>query len=148
MRKCKLCSWVSEDLINVSGSFTKHIENTHNLTVLEYTNLFPEESDLWNTHFHRNAKLNNSTQSIVCLECNKPFFGLTETHMRQIHGLSLDSYKAKWGDDIKIYSDVTLIKLSEQAIQHNKTYKPVFTSKPQLEIKEFLESFNLNVIKN
>ena len=147
--KCGLCDWVTTDIDNNTGSLTKHISTKHGLTITEYLNQCPDDKNLWSNYVNRLDELNSNRTSVVCLECNKQFIGLTETHMLSEHGMTLQQYKDKWGDDVKIFSLDTVNKLSEVAKEVNRNMKPTFTSFPQLEIKEYLESeLGLTVLNN
>ena len=147
--KCGLCNWETYDLSNNTGSLTKHILEAHNLNEFEYMAKFPESSKFWNNKLFRNNRLNDSNEYVTCLECGEDFIGLSHTHLLSAHNMSFDDYKLKWGDKIDVFSKNTSKKLSQNAIEINKNMINVFTTKPQIEIKEFLESeLGLNVVLN
>lgn len=149
VRKCDLCDWESEDLTNKTGAFTKHINTKHNLTISEYIELYPNNSDLFLTRLNRDAALSDNKLGVVCLECDKTFLGLTETHMISNHNMTIEDYKNKWGDDIQVFSDSTITKLHDQAVEINKGMVHKFISKPQQEVKEYIESvLGLTVLNN
>ena len=146
---CGLCNWTTEDLDNKTGSFTKHINNYHNLTISEYLELHPDYSNLWLNKLNREELLSSKQYGVVCLECEEVFLGLTDTHMLSSHGMTIDGYKEKWGDDVQVFSDKTIDKLHTQAIEINKNMVHSFISKPQQEIREFIESeLGLGVLNN
>lgn len=137
--KCGICDWSTEDLDNKTGSLTKHITNKHNLTITEYIKFSPKQEHLWNNHINVHNLLNNVNTSVICLECNKRFLGLTETHMLSEHNITLYDYKNKWGEKINIFSENTTKNLSELAIETNKNMINTFTSKSQEEIANYIK---------
>jgi hypothetical protein len=148
--KCKLCDWETIDIDNKTGSISKHIQDIHNMNIYEYIENNPECSFLWNTLNDRNTRLSNSKQSVLCLECNERFFGLTEVHMNIKHNITLLDYKKKWGDDVIVFCDDTIINLSNIAIESNKFMTHTYISKPQEEISKFIkEELNIqNILSN
>lgn len=146
---CKLCEWKTEDLINQSGAFTKHINDDHKIEISQYLQLFPDQSFLWETILQRNSKIDDNEKSVICLECSKKFLGLTETHMISEHNMTLLQYKNKWGQDVQILSKNTSDILSELVIETNKNMEYTFTSKPQQDIADFItKDLCLDVLLN
>jgi hypothetical protein len=147
--KCDICDWETYDLNNSSGSLTKHILDNHNLSEFEYMNKFPNSSKFWENKVSRVDKLNNYDEFVTCLECGEKFLGLSNSHLKTIHNMDFSQYREKWGDSAEIFSNKTIDKLSELTIEMNKNMVNVFTTKPQLEIKEFLENeLGLHVLFN
>lgn len=137
--KCCLCDWETYDIKNNSGSLTKHINNIHNLTILQYTNQYPSENKYWLNNLTYNDIINDDDSSVRCLECNDKFMGLTETHMQSVHNISLNEYKLKYGDNVQIISNNTSKIISELTKEYNANKENTFTSKPQLEIIKYIE---------
>ena len=138
--RCCLCDWETNDVANSSGSLTKHINNTHKLSILEYTFKFPNEKKYWLTNLSYNNIINDEDSSVKCLECNEKFIGLTETHMQSAHNISLNEYKLKYGNDVQIVSNNTSKMISESTKIYNANREDTFTSKGQLEIFNFIEN--------
>jgi hypothetical protein len=137
--ECEICKWSTLDINNRSGVLTSHIKTIHNLTISQYINLYPNSSIYWSNFISNKIKLSNDNDTILCLECNEKFLGLTETHMNSIHNISLREYKKKWGENTSIFSENTLKILSENAVEINKYMEHSFISKPQQEIRNFIE---------
>jgi predicted transcriptional regulator len=145
--RCGLCNWETKDIDNKTGAFTKHIIDEHNIKIAEYIEKFPEQSLLWGSAITIIDKKNNITQSVLCLECNERFLGLTETHMKTRHNMSILEYKKKWGE-VAIFSDKTSEFFSIQTSELNKTMEPKFTSKAQSEIYEYIKNLGFDVLLN
>ena len=137
--KCCLCDWTTNDITNSSGSLTKHISNEHNLSILEYTFKFPNEEKFWLNSLSYNNIINDDDSSVKCLQCNEKFIGLTETHMQSAHNISLNEYKLKYGDDVKIISNNTSKLISDLTKVYNANKENTFTSKGQLEVVKYIE---------
>jgi hypothetical protein len=146
--KCPYCDWSTTDIENKSGCFTKHIYDTHNKTISDVLVDAPELSKLYKTYFYfLNVKDSfNENNSVMCLECNELFLGITNKHLSVVHNMSIDDYKQKWGNDVSIYSKDTLNILKENAILTNKNMDYFFVSKAQIEISEFIKSLGFDIV--
>lgn len=150
IRYCELCDWTTEDVENKTGCFEHHLIKVHNKNLTDYLNEYPEDLIYHHTHIlelEREEILMDETESVLCLECKKRFLGITNTHMKK-HNMSIVDYKNKWGWNVKILCENTNEYLSQQVIEMNKNSVPKFTSGPQLELKEFIESLGLVVVNN
>lgn len=151
-RKCRLCDWETEDILNRTGCFENHIKSEHNLTINEYLDMFPDEIKYHNKYskkLERESVLSNDDESVLCLECGKRFIGLTTSHMINRHNITIEEYKKKWGNKAIILSNKTTKLLSDNAIEINKNMVSTFNSKPQKEIEEFITNeLNLEVLVN
>ena len=151
-RKCKLCDWETEDVINKTGCFENHINNKHNMVIGDYLKEFPDDIKYHKNYsktIDREVILSNDDESVICLECNKKFIGLTNTHMKFKHNMCIDEYKQKWGAKSIIVSNKTIKLLTENAIELNKNIISSFNSKPQKEIEAFIsDELMLNVLSN
>ncbi len=151
-RKCKLCDWETEDVINKTGCFENHINNGHNIVIDAYLIEFPDDIKYHKNYTKRKERetlLLNDDESVICLECDKKFIGLTNTHMKFKHNMSIEDYKKKWGSKAIIISNKTIKLLTENAIELNRTMVSTFNSKPQKEIEEFISTeLMLDVLTN
>lgn len=138
--KCELCEWITYDVNNSTGSITKHINDKHQLNVNEYINKFPHTDYLWENKINLLNKLKDDDNSVICLECNNRFLGLTDTHMINEHNMTLESYKIKWGNLVPIFSNNTTKILSDNIKNTNLNMVNNFTSKPQLEIYGYIKN--------
>jgi hypothetical protein len=142
-RKCKLCGWETEDVLNKTGCFENHINKEHKIIIDDYLKQFPEDTEYHKNYIKkikREQILSNDDESVKCLECGEIFIGLTNTHMKFKHGVTIDDYKKKWGVKAVIISNKTIKLLTENAIELNKNMISSFNSKPQKEIQEFIEN--------
>jgi hypothetical protein len=142
-RKCKLCGWETEDVLNKTGCFENHINKNHRISIDEYLKEFTDDIKYHKSYvkkIEREAILSNDDESVKCLECGEVFIGLTNTHMGFKHSMSINEYKKKWGDKAIIISNKTIKLLTENAIELNKNMISSFNSKPQKEIQEFIEN--------
>jgi hypothetical protein len=151
-RKCKLCDWETDDVLNRSGCFTNHVKNEHNISIDYYLDKFPEDIKYHSNYtkkIEREDVLSNDDESVMCLECGERFIGLTNSHMLYKHNMSIREYKEKWGNKAMVVSTKTIKLLSDNAIEHNKNMVSTFNSKPQREIEEFISNeLNLVVLVN
>jgi predicted transcriptional regulator len=85
--KCPVCDWYTDDLQNKSGALTKHIEQNHG-ALKAFVDNYPAIRPLIPERKHE------SYDGITCLECNKIFKKLSNTHLRS-HGLTPTAYKDK-----------------------------------------------------
>jgi hypothetical protein len=151
-RKCKLCDWETEDILNKTGCFENHVNNEHGMVISDYLVKHPEDTKYHKNYsniIERDVILSNDDESVKCLECNKKFIGLTNTHMKFKHNISIEDYKKKWGVKAIIVSNKTIKLLTENAIELNKNMVSSFNSKPQKEIQSFIENeLMINVLVN
>ena len=138
--KCSICNWETRDIENKGGSLTKHITNEHDITISEYINLYPSESKYWSAFINYGNKINDNNLSVKCLECNEYFLGLTETHMKTSHNMTILEYKNKYGSNVQIFSKNTSEYFSELTKEFNLNRENTYVSKAQNNIKEYIEN--------
>jgi len=149
-RKCKLCDWTTIDVNNKTGCFENHIKNNHNIELEEYLNIFPEDIPYHPTFIkslERNNELKNKNNYIICNLCGNKFKSITNTHLLNVHNITIEEYKLQYPNN-KIVSNNTSKILSDNTKELNKHLTPTWESKGELEIKEFLENLGLSVSKN
>lgn len=99
--KCKLCVWETMDLINSGGAYTKHITKVHNIDSKKYLELFPEDTNLFNTfvknELYKEETEENTSNFIECAICNEKMRKISNTHVKK-HGISLQIYRKKFGN--------------------------------------------------
>lgn len=148
-RKCSLCEWETEDIFNKTGCFENHIRTKHNISLKEYIQKFPNE-----IFFHKKlikekekiTKFLDSKNYVTCQLCNKQMESITNTHMINVHGITIQEYKLKF-PNVKITSTKTSNLLRENVKLVNQNQTPTWTSKGENEIKEFVNSLGFEVIK-
>ena len=137
---CPICNWSTTDLNNKTGSFTKHIEKNHD-GVSKFLEKNKEYSHLFNA-FSVIEFLNNEDNHIVCRLCGKKMKMMTNTHMKNQHGMSIEEYKLAFPiERIASKTSTEFFKKQMQAINMNMT--PTWTSKGESEIIEFVKSLGI-----
>jgi hypothetical protein len=148
--KCKYCSWETFDLTNSSGKYTLHLNEVHNKNVDEYLNEFPEDSYKFKTFIEKKEKqkeTNKEGNHITCKICNKNLRYLTNTHLNK-HGITPEEYKIKFPEE-KYASKFFIDKTRKNLIDASKKIKKTYVSKPESDLKDFIENnLGLNILKN
>lgn len=134
IKKCKYCDWTTEDIYNQSGAYEKHLLNIHNKKLNEYVEEYPEERSYFKKEIYKNL--------VTCKICGKELKMINYKHL-QTHNISLYGYKMKYGLDT--VSEESSRKLSRIAknVNKNSTFKK--TSKPENELKKYIESLGFKV---
>ena len=141
-KKCPYCSWETTDINNNSGAFEVHLSKEHGISKPEYLLQYPEDNNyflLANKTLDRQTET-DKTKYVECAICGKKLARLDWRHLAK-HGISKEKYIKKY--DQNTVSDELHLKLSENAIELNKNLNPVFSSKPELEIKCFIEALGI-----
>lgn len=84
--QAKVRTMNEEEIISMVQKLSEGIRSVYVSEALVETPQIMEEA----------AKKSIKEQSILCLECSKPFKILTKKHLGS-HGLDADSYREKWG---------------------------------------------------
>jgi len=148
-RKCRLCDWETSDTLNKTGCFEQHIQKVHNTTINEYIDKFPEDVHLHSKllkKIERNNELNNEDNFVICNLCGEKMKSISNTHLKHKHNTTLTDYKLNFPNH-KIVSNTISKILSAKAIETNINATPTWTSKGEIEIKEFIESLGFETEK-
>ena len=148
-RKCNLCDWGTTDIYNKSGCFTNHIENEHKITLDEYLFQFPNDIQYHHNYIKRTDRekeLLLEENFVICQLCNEKMKGISNTHLKNKHNISVEEYKLKFPNS-KIVSESTSNILSELIKETNINFQPTWTSKGETEIKEFIEGLGFEIYK-
>lgn len=148
-RKCGLCDWETNDMVNKSGCFTNHIESSHNIGIDEYLTQFPNDIKYhlgYNKKLDRGIELLKEENFVICQLCNNKMKGISNTHLKNKHNISVEEYKLKFPNS-KIVSESTSNILSELIKETNINFQPTWTSKGETEIKEFIEGLGFETYK-
>lgn len=142
VKKCPYCSWSTIDVDNKSGMFETHLSREHGITKIQYLEEHPEDREYFTLVCKtKDIKMETDKRKFVtCCICGEKFARLDWRHLAK-HGVTKYQYIAKYGNGI--VSEKLHDKLSEIAIENNKNMKPVFVSKPEIEISEFIKSFGV-----
>jgi len=147
--KCDFCDWTTIDLDNKSGWFTTHLKKEHNIDIKKYIKQYPEKSFLFKTEIDKIKKqeyINNAAthNSVICKICGEKFLKISGTHLKK-HNISLEDYKYNYG---KTITEDTRKFMSEKMSDLNKVMNHTFVSKAEINIKNFLENFNIKIISS
>ena len=148
-RKCNLCEWETTDIYNKSGCFTNHIEKTHKITLDDYLTQFPNDIQYHHNYIKRTDRekeLLLEENFVICQLCNERMKGISNTHLKNKHNISVEDYKLKFPNS-KIVSESTSNILSELIKETNINFQPTWTSKGETEIKEFIEGLGFEIYK-
>lgn len=148
-RKCNLCEWETTDIYNKSGCFTNHLENKHKISIDDYLIQFPEDIQYHHNYTKRTGRekeLLLEQNFVICQLCNEKMKGISNTHLKNKHNISVEEYKLKFPNS-KIVSESTSNILSEIIKETNINFQPTWTSKGETEIKEFIEGLGFEVYK-
>ena len=146
VKKCPYCDWTTYDINNLGGCFRVHLKKAHNLEIVDYLKEHPEDKD-YMTFGNKSLNIQFETDEkkfVTCGVCGKKFARISKQHINT-HGLTVEQYKEKYG---RTFCDDYEEFLRNNMIQTNTNMKPKFTSKPQKEIKEFIESYGFECILN
>ena len=148
-RKCNLCEWETTDIYNKSGCFTNHIEKIHKITLDDYLTQFPNDIQYHHNYIKRTDRekeLLLEENFVICQLCNERMKGISNTHLKNKHNISVEDYKLKFPNS-KIVSESTSNILSELIKETNINFQPTWTSKGETEIKEFIEGLGFEIYK-
>jgi hypothetical protein len=138
-RKCGLCEWETTDISNKTGCFEHHISNTHKITLEDYLLRFKEDI-IYHPNYTKSLELNKflskSKNYVTCKLCGKKMKSITNTHLISKHDITISEYKLKYPND-KIVSTTISKVLSNLVKITNINMTPTWTSKGEIEIKEF-----------
>ena len=149
-RKCGLCDWVTTDVDNKSGCFENHILHDHSISLSYYLYKFPEDMCYHKTHdnkIKRYSLLLDKDNFIVCHLCNEKMKTITNTHLINAHNITCEDYKLMYPNE-KLVSNTSGGIFKVNAMLANINMKPTWTSKAEIEIKEFIESLGFDVDKS
>ena len=144
-KKCPYCDWETVDVNNRSGMFETHLLKEHGITKLQYLEEHPDDRGyftLVNKSLDRKMETDNR-KYVCCAICGKKFARLDWRHLAK-HGITKSEYIAKYSWNT--VSDELHENLSQHMIEINKNMKPMFTSRPELDIMSFIEGFGVKCI--
>jgi hypothetical protein len=96
VKQCAECTWITNDINNISGSYTKHIEKEHD-NLNDFLKRNPLEIKYFNKFFKKEERLKLlSHDSVSCKICGEKMFSINEKHLQTKHNISLSEYKIKY----------------------------------------------------
>lgn len=148
-KKCKYCDWETADIDNKSGWYTTHLSLVHGKTIDVYVGEFPEEKNLFKTHFAKKEKresmLSSSKNHISCKICGEKMSKVTNSHLLYRHGMTLFEYRMLHDSTL---SESSLGKFKKLYNENLKNLPGKFISKPQAEIASFITEMGFSVDLN
>lgn len=145
--QCPYCDWTTTDLENKSGMMITHFKKEHNITLETVLKEHPEMKD-----YFKNTKivdLRTPEEYVICEICGEKLGSINTSHLRS-HNMTWIEYKKKYRTPM--VSQVFHDKCHESGVLGNKSpyfqTNERFTSKAELEIKEFIQSKGLEISKN
>lgn len=144
--KCPICNWETNDIINKSGSFTKHIETKHD-SIESFLEKYPEYKKyfkLYNQYVDKKNKLNNDF--VICRLCNKKMKVVSNSHLSKVHNMSSSEYKLLYPNE-KLVSIETNKIFKENLKIASINIEPVWSSSGEIEIFNFIKELGFNPIK-
>lgn len=141
--QCPECNWSTVDIKNKSGAFTKHIEDIHEYNILQFIDKYPKFKSVWDTFLINNKELDDY---ITCLICNQKFEKLSNTHLL-IHNLDMVQYKEKYPFALTVNARLKDLH-SKVTSKNNLTREYSYQSKPEKELVQFLNSYNIETISS
>jgi DNA-binding transcriptional regulator YhcF (GntR family) len=174
--KCKKTGIEFDDINNLSGCLTKHIieqygsvpipTNTYQRKKYEKLNnkkwfeeyfdiiegeiIIPKIKEETNKSIlikERNTLFNDKKNYVVCKLCGKKLKSISNTHLINKHNITTFDYKLKFPNE-KIVSETVSDKFSKQTKITNSNMKPSWSSKSEIEVKDFIVSLGFNVEKS
>lgn len=149
VRKCKLCEWETIDTCNKTGCFEQHIK-THSIELKDYLIQFPEDK-IYHKIFVKNENYTNTlkipSNAIKCQICSETMKVINNTHLMDKHKITPKEYKLMFPNH-HLLSKTTYDLFSLNYKNANLTMKPTWTSKGEIELKEFIESLGFEVEKS
>lgn len=171
--KCKITGTIIDDPNNLSGSLTNHIIKTFNDVKIpnntyqrkkyeiengkkwyeEYFDIIEIIEEVKNKKEDKNKRedrmdfLSKPNNHVICKICGEKMKIISNTHLNKKHNITPKEYKLLYPNQ-KIISDNLASTFSKNAIIGNTNMKPTWTSKGEIEIKEFIESLGFKVEKN
>ena len=149
-KKCPYCDWETVDIENKSGAFEMHLREKHNTNKQEYLEYYPEEKDYFKL-INKTLNLQMETDMskyVTCQICGKKLARISTVHLRK-HNISRQEYINKYG--LNLYSAEYKEKLLNAAAKMNLALdgdNEKFTSKPETDIKNYIEQFGYTCTKN
>lgn len=144
--KCPDCNWISLDLTNKTGAFTKHITKTHG-TIEDFINKHKDYKKYFNNHNKQIERKNNIHEDgIYCKICEEKLKYVNNKHLSK-HNITLREYKIKYMG-INFISNSTIQKLKDSYDENLKYHENTYKSKPENEITNLIKSYGFDVLNN
>lgn len=146
---CPICNWSTTDLVNKTGSFTKHITKDHT-GVESFIELYPEFSKYFNVYFKEKQDedfLSTDKNFITCKICGEKMKVVSNTHLKIRHNISSMDYKLMFPNE-NLASNTSREVFKQNAIESNINATPTWASSGEVEICEFIKSMGIDAQKS
>jgi hypothetical protein len=141
---CPYCGWETKKGKYTFDSMMTHMKKIHKKGYDELISDFPEYKKFQYVRKCLNVKYyDNADEYVICQVCGKKVMFVSASHLSK-HGMTKEEYLLKYGKDNYIsnkYKD----SLREKMVEINKTLKPNFISKAEIEIGEYVESLGFEI---
>lgn len=150
-KKCPYCDWETYDVKNKTGAMEVHIRKEHGKNVKDVLVEFPDYNEYFFKEKERKKRdddFKSQENYVICPICNEKFYKLTLSHMKKVHGITLEEAKEKY-PNIKVTSNL-MVKQSIEACKYGNTFvsKNRFISKIKLKIREMLDKYHIEYESN
>lgn len=136
--ECPECGWTTYDITNTSGAITVHIRDAHDSTITEWVDSHPEHEIIFDRLYAIHKRNNKST--VTCELCGESFQKISNSHLREIHGITMDVYKEQFP-----FAETVCTRLSELHSEYttemNKTMSFKRQSSAELELSSILSEY-------
>lgn len=135
--ECPACDFISKDVNNKSGTFTKHILNKHKTTVQSFIEKYPKLESLF---YHQGnlanyyKDLEQPEKQVVCQICLQAMMKITETHT-SVHGITVAQYKREYPNAPIISKDLAA-DISKRTTAKNKSTPFKKRSKAEIDLQK------------
>lgn len=152
VKRCPYCGWITIDVNNRSGVFEQHLKNQHQISVEEHLKNHPEDKEYFTSQANsvrRKIHEYDKNNYVVCQICGAKLTRIDWQHLDK-HGITLAEYKMKYGMDSTMSNNYRE-NLVKNAIKLNlalEQSQDKFTSKAEMEIKDFIQSLGIECGKN
>lgn len=128
---------------DMGGWIAGHLLKSHNISKVRHVEQFPADEYLWPYRLEleqTKTKVESDTfHGVQCFECGEYFKKISNTHLKDKHGISMDEYKAKY-PSAKVNSEELSNRTREVYFSEVGLSKVNPESKGEIELKEFVQS--------
>jgi hypothetical protein len=149
---CPHCDWKGKTKNGLDGGgwVAKHLDKVHQISKVYHAKQFPNDNGLWPHRLNRDKKkahINSDEQNhIKCLECGEFFAKISNTHLLNKHGMTMDEYKTKH-PSAKVNSQELTNRTREIYFSDSGLSNVSPESNGERDIKLFIQSLGFNTIK-
>jgi len=172
---CKKTKIEFDDPNNLSGTLTRHLINTYGDIEVpsntyqrkkyeslnnkkwfeEYFDIVEKEKEIKIEHIFKTTTKNKEREElfidgknyVICKLCGEKMKLISNTHLKSKHNTTTNEYKLLFPND-KLISETSSSIFRNNTVITNINMKPSWTSKGEIEVKEFVEELGFSVEKS